>query len=237
MNNNQLNHNNLRSGFKWNLIGLLGKLLIDLIFITIRIKIIGRENVEEIFKTKKYLFSLWHSRILPLAYAHKGIGSAVMVSRSKDGELIAQVIHRQGHFSLRGSSKKSGKKTLNELYKEIVKNNRPGTLTPDGPQGPPFIVKPGIINLASLTGYPIIPVSASARKIKVFGSWDGFILPWPFTECIIKYGRPLKIPEIEKQEILEEYRQELENEMNKITRELDSHFGHDLYNEINKRNI
>lgn len=221
-----LKHSNLRSELKWRLIGILGKWFIDLLFFTIQIKYRNRDRVCDLINSKRFIFAFWHSRILPVAYTHKGYGAAIMVSQSEDGEIIAQVIHRQGHEPVRGSSSKGGREALDQIRMALEKNIRPGVIIPDGPQGPRFKVQHGIINLAKKTGYPIIPITASFKKMKVFSSWDRFVLPYPFTKCLVIYGKPIYAPNNSDKNKLEGLRKELEDEMNLILKEADNAFGH-----------
>ena len=216
------------SEIKWNLVGILGKLLIDLLFNTMKIEREGFERVKPIISSGKVIFAVWHSRMLLFAYLCKGLNGTAMVSRSKDGEIIARVIQRQGHEVVRGSTRRGGLQALSRLIKKVKEQNRPCLMVPDGPQGPRSRVQPGIIILAKKTGYPIVPISYSARKIKVFASWDRFILPFPFTKCRAIYGDPVYVPqntdenEGKKRLIL------LENELNRITFDVDRHYGHNI---------
>jgi len=221
-----LKYGNLRRDIKWRLIGILGKWFIDILFLTIRIKYKNFEKVKSLMDSKKFIFAFWHSRILPVAYTHKGYNAAIMVSQSEDGEIIAQVIYRQGHEPVRGSSSRGGREALEQIKLALKKKIRPGVIIPDGPQGPRFKVQHGIINLAKKTGYPLICVTASFKKMKVFSSWDRFVLPYPFTKCLIIYGNPFYVPEDADITKLEELRKKLEVEMNKITKEADNTFGH-----------
>jgi len=151
-----------------------------------------------------------------------------MVSRSDDGEIIARIIEKQGHEAVRGSTGKGGMRALNQIIRKLRERTRPGVIIPDGPQGPRYRVQPGVVLLAKKTGYPIIPVSYSAKKIKVFASWDRFILPYPFTACRMIYGEPLTVPENSDTEKEEAYRLRLENELRRITLKADQYYGHDI---------
>jgi len=114
------------------------------------------------------------------------------------------------------------------VIKKLKEKQRPGTIIPDGPQGPRFKVKLGIIILARETGYPILPFSYSAKKIKVFASWDRFILPYPFTKCLGIYGKPFYVPKDADKDDLMRYRNLLEKELNCLTIEADSCFSHKI---------
>ncbi|MDX9787236.1 MAG: lysophospholipid acyltransferase family protein [Desulfobacterales bacterium] len=212
----------------WRLVGLLGKWAIDLLAGSLRVEVIGHEKVRPIMETRRFILSFWHSRILVISFMHKGWNSVVMASRSADGEIIARVIERQGHAVVRGSTGKGGLRALARQIKLLNEKDRPGGMIPDGPQGPRHRVQPGIIALAQKTGYPIIPVSCSARKLKAFHSWDRFIVPYPFTRCRLVYGKPMVVPGKASARTLEACRLQLETEMRRITFTHDRHYGHEL---------
>jgi lysophospholipid acyltransferase (LPLAT)-like uncharacterized protein len=223
-----LHQNKWFTEYKWKLVGTLGKLLVDFIFRTGIIEIKGQKPLEEIIKSRKYIMAIWHSRILLFSYFFKGMNGSILVSRSDDGEIIARILQAQGQETVRGSTKKGGLRAISRLIKELKNNSRPGAIIPDGPQGPRFQVQPGVILLAKKTGYPIIPASYSAKKIKVFSSWDRFVLPYPFTRCRMIFGKLISVPVNADQIVLENCRKALENELNHITKSADRHFGHQI---------
>ncbi len=216
--------------FKWNLVGILGKLLIDFLFCTTKIETKGFENVKEIVNSRKFINAFWHSRLLLINYIYKGWDGAILVSKSEDGEIIARIIRRQGHEAIRGSTSKGGLRALAKIIESLKQRIRPAVITPDGPQGPRFKVQPGVIIMARKTGYPIVPMSYSAKKIKVFASWDRLILPYPFTKCLVIYGNPVYVPENADKDAEEVFRLRLENELCRITAEADQYYGHDISN-------
>lgn len=211
---------------KWRLVGLLGKLLVDLLFKTTRIETIGFEKVEAIMNSRRFIFAFWHSRILLVSYLYQGWKGAILVSQSRDGEFIARVLQKQGHEPIRGSSTRGGLRALSRMIGCIKAQTRPAVIIPDGPQGPRFKVQPGITILAKKSGYPIVPVSYSAEKVKIFNSWDRFLLPYPFTRCRIIYGDPIRVPEDADPSTLADCRLQLEQEMNRITADADRFYGH-----------
>lgn len=64
-------------------------------------------------------------------------------------------------------------------------------IAPDGPRGPRFKVQTGIIQLARISGRPIIPFTFSAFPRKEFNSWDRFIIPFPFSRGVFVWGEPI----------------------------------------------
>jgi len=217
-----------RFELKWNLVGILGKLIIDVLFATARIERKIPEPARPLLASNRYIIAFWHSRILLVSHFFKGRGGVAMVSASEDGEFIARILQRQGQHTVRGSTTRGGLRALTQLIREIKKRQVPAAVVPDGPQGPRFMVQPGVIRLAQKTEIPILPVTYGAERMKVFSSWDRFILPYPFTRCRLVFGAPLTVPSKADSPVLEACRRELENELRRMTREVDGYFGHQI---------
>jgi len=218
----------VRHDMKWRAVGISGKWIINSLFATCSIRRIDPYQVGDLMEQPRFIGAFWHSRILLVSYLFQKKGAAIMVSKSEDGEIIAQVLKRQGHLTIRGSSSHGGAKAMAMQIERMKAGPRPGGIIPDGPQGPRNKARMGAITLAQQTGYPILPLTYSAGQIKVFHSWDRFILPYPFTECALVYGRPFKVPADCSREEAEAYRQRLEDELNHITTYADRHYGHDI---------
>lgn len=211
---------------KWRLVGILGKLLIDLIFCASRIEVEGYAKVRHLSASRRVILVFWHSRILLISHLFQRENALILVSRSKDGEIIARILERQGHEPLRGSSSRGGLRALSGMIRKMKQSGRPAVVIPDGPRGPRHRVQPGVITLAKKTGFPIVPVSYSARRRKVFNSWDRFILPAPLTPCKVVFGDPLNVPaELAKGEETH-YASLLQAELCRITERADAAFGH-----------
>jgi hypothetical protein len=80
--------------------------------------------------------------------------------------------------------------------------------------------------LSKKTGCPIVPMTYSAKKLKIFASWDRFLLPYPFTRCLVIYGNPVRVPSDADEQEREKKRAVLEKELQKITKTADAYFGH-----------
>lgn len=223
-----LQDNSSITEIKWNLVGIFGKLFVDLLFATTRIESVGFENVRQLVSSRKFIFAIWHSRILLVSYLYKGTDASILVSQSGDGEIIARILQKQGHETIRGSTKKGGLRALAGLIKRLREREKFGVMIPDGPQGPRFKVQPGIIILAKKTGNPILPISYSAGKIKVFSSWDRFILPHPFTTCRVVYGVPIYVPADADKSEETRCLLRLEDELRRITFDADRYFSHSI---------
>jgi len=211
---------------KWNIVGVFGKLVIDFIFSTARIEVIGFEKIKHILSSREVILAFWHSRILLISYLYKNQNAVIMVSPSRDGEIIARIVQQQGHETIRGSTFKSGRTAMIKLIKKIKHERKPGVVIPDGPRGPRFKAQPGIITLAKMTGYAIVPVSYSGKRLAIFSSWDRFIVPYPFTKCRVTYGDPIYVSKNVGKEEEKNLLMECEKTLNEITIDVDTHFNH-----------
>ena len=173
---------------------------------------------------ERCIYALWHCRMLPLIYAYRGLGVAALVSRSRDGELIAGVIERIGYVAARGSSSRGGQQGFNELVR-FAAEGRSLTITPDGPRGPSEVVKPGLVRLASVTGLPVLPVASASRGARVLRSWDGFRVPRPFALVWISYGEPVHVPAELDEAGTESWRLRLEEALRANTARLSAEAG------------
>lgn len=192
---------------------------------TWRIERRGVEAYERRIATgERCIFAFWHARLLPLAFTHRHRGYVVLVSRSRDGELIAGIVERLGFETARGSSTRGGDQGVRGLLAFAARKSVLG-IAPDGPRGPAERVKPGLVYLASRTGLPVVPVASAARSAWVLRSWDRFRVPWPFTRVVIAYGEPIAIPRGLDTTAFETWRVRIEDAMMALTREVSASVG------------
>jgi lysophospholipid acyltransferase (LPLAT)-like uncharacterized protein len=167
---------------------------LDAIMGSCRYRTEGDENYAQFHRQgKPVVFTLWHGRLLPCTYHHRGQGVVTLVSLHRDGEYITRAVRRWGYTAVRGSSSRGGLEALRELIRH-VKQGRSLAITPDGPRGPFQKMKPGPAIIAQRTGAPIIPVASAASRGWFFGGWDRFLIPQPFARCQIAYGEPVFVP-------------------------------------------
>lgn len=140
------------------------------------------------------VYVLWHEHLLPAVLLHRDAGAVALVSRHRDGEILARALRRLGHGTARGSSTRGGGPGLRRMI-EAGRAGRPLAFTPDGPRGPARTCKPGAVRAASATGLPLVPLAAAATAFRRLGSWDRFLVPAPGARVYVARGRPLAVPE------------------------------------------
>ena len=199
------------------LVSWLGASFIRGYFKLCRIEVHGRELEQEILARRPgVLYAGWHRGFLYYAYHYRDRKGAGIISQSRDGELIASVVRRLGIKGFRGSSTRGGGAALRELV-DYIRQGHIGGFTPDGPVGPPYVAKPGIIQLAARTGAPLMPFAWDAHPAYEFNSWDRTILPLPLSRIVVLYDRELLyVPQGLGEEEYEAYRQTFDRRLNAL---------------------
>ena len=183
---------------------------LSVLFVTILGKSL-RYNLRTPMPSKPVIYAYWHRNIIPLMYLHRTQKCVLLISSSKDGDLISKPAELMGYKTARGSSRRGGSSASRELIKQSKENFL--AITPDGPKGPSQQIKDGIIYLSYLAKIPIVPVAIDVQWEKVFNSWDKFRLPSLFSKVNVTYGDPIIV--LSKTEISEK-QQELQRAMDEL---------------------
>lgn len=201
----------LLSHLAWLFIQFVGK--------TSRIQLVNYEIIHRLKeKRKNIIYSFWHGRQFLLVYVHRLQNIGIMTSLSRDGALQAEILKKFGYDCIRGSSSRGWLKATREMSKKI-KEGSDIAFAVDGPGGPVYKVKPGVIFLARMTGGIIVPLSSSAKYKKIIpNSWDNYLFPFPFNRAVVICGEPI---EVKREDSWEEKTEELEEAINFITQEAD----------------
>lgn len=176
------------------------------------------------------IWAFWHGRQLfaprirlyPLGRQRSRVPTTIM-SRHRDGRLIASVSSYLGIRSTPGSSSRGGTEALFGLLHALRKGGD-AVITPDGPKGPPEKAKIGVAILAQRSGAPVYPVGLSATRVWRVSSWDRMMVPKPFAHCIICFGQPITVSE-NSEEFLERGRAVVEEALRAITEMADRATG------------
>lgn len=173
----------------------------------------------------RVIFAIWHNRLalcLP-AYQHAiqhapGRHLAALVSASRDGGVLAQVLRLFHVLPVRGSSSRRGAQALRELV-SAAKAGHDLALTPDGPRGPRYEAQEGVLLAAQFTGLPIVPAAWSVDGKISLRSWDGFQIPLPLSRCVFRLGEPIHVPRSATPVQREELRQLLAQRLRMLTQD------------------
>lgn len=113
----------------------------------------------------------------------------ILISNSKDGQILASAVEYMGYQTVRGSSHRGGVAGLLAGMRRVLDGHKM-TIAVDGPRGPIYKVKEGITAVSDKSKRPIVPVRGYPKNKFVFRkSWNKATLPYPFTKIILKIGQ------------------------------------------------
>lgn len=184
---------------------------------TIRTRVLDKElRPRKRDRSRGYLYGHWHEDIPLLCCKFSYARLCTMASFSRDGEVIANVLKVLGYRIVRGTSRKGWREAFNEMIK-AVKEKWDLVLAVDGPKGPRYEVKPGIIYLSKEAGVHIVPVVANAKYKIVFSrSWDRMWVPLPFSPAVLVSGDPIFVAKDSSEMAFEQKRKEVEEALHSL---------------------
>ncbi len=202
-------------------IAYVAKFLLRLILLTCNIEIRGLETFKKTVSSKKSILMLWHNRLSIVSEILYKLDPhtifAAFISKSRDGDPLAVLAnsYKTGKAIRVPHDKKH--QALKTVIDTLKNKNEVIIMTPDGPRGPRYEVKPGIAMAAIETNATIIPFTWIASKFWQLKSWDRLIFPKPFSNLIVTFGDPLELDKNsleENQEMLKAQLLNIEDEVN-----------------------
>lgn len=166
------------------------------------------------------IYALWHANQCCIFGIKNKHNTSIMISRSRDGEIVATGVESLGIKTVRGSSNRQGSVEATMKLIDRLKNGEDAALTIDGPNGPLHKVKNGVIEIAKLSGCPIIPLTWYSPQIWFIKmpSWDKMTVPIWDTNLINLYGEPIYIPKDLPSNEYETYKEKLKQALFELDR-------------------
>lgn len=172
------------------------------------------------------IYALWHNRLCLCMKLFRTFARpeqpddrlAALISASKDGALLAALLENFRVQPVRGSSSRRGAQAILELT-TWAERGYDIAVTPDGPRGPCYVMQPGVMSLAQMTGHPILPCSYRLSWKITLKSWDRFQIPLPFSRCDIFTGEMIRVSREATDDDLAQGREELQKALMALTRD------------------
>jgi lysophospholipid acyltransferase (LPLAT)-like uncharacterized protein len=206
----------------------LAALVIRCLAATLRFEVIAEPGATPIVTGTTGVCCFWHQCLLTCTCFFSGrFEASVLISQSFDGELIARTAGRLGFQAARGSSSRGGFAGLRDLT-TALKSDVPAVFPADGPRGPRYRLKPGAIKLAQLTQLPLGLVHAFPERHWQLNSWDGFLIPTPFSRVVICWSRLFHIEREMTPAAFEDTRIEIEAALESVRLMAETHFARKL---------
>lgn len=164
------------------------------------------------------VFPFWHRDLFLATSISRLIGvhkrTVVMVGLSQAGEIETRLLKKLGYLVIRGSRKSRAIDVMEDMLEAFDQGAIAG-ITVDGPSGPAGVVKPGVLMCARRGNVPIVPMGFKVSRKWQLDTWDSFIVPKPFSRCIVSIGPPIRdYPDAESPEVTAEHVADALNEQN-----------------------
>jgi len=171
------------------------------------------------------IYATWHAYQMSFYGVKNRKKLNILISASNDGEIIARAVEGVGINVVRGSQGRGGTQATFKLLEKIEMGQDIG-ITVDGPKGPKFVVKKGIINIAKLSQVPIVPMvwNSDAWNFFKLKTWDGLSFPVWFIKTLLLFGEPIYVPADIEEDDIERYRQKLETELLELDKRAHDNF-------------
>jgi lysophospholipid acyltransferase (LPLAT)-like uncharacterized protein len=195
-------------------------LLARLLWRSYRIEtVVGADVVERVLADQRaYIPCYWHRDILVClmlirGWIRRGFKAGIIISPSVDGEVPSKIARSWGAEVIRGSAKRTGALAMRDMH-QVMKRGVSIVTAADGPVGPAYYFKPGVILTSRIGNAPLLPIGCAASSAWTFKTWDDFTLPKPFARLVITVGEPVSVPPRASSETLDEMRVQLQDAVN-----------------------
>lgn len=176
---------------------------------TLRFAVSREDGAPEPGDAGPFVYSFWHSCILPAMYVYRDLKVRVMSSDSFDGEYTGRIIRKFGFVKVRGSSSRGAVRGLIGMKREIDGGGT-AAFTIDGPRGPKYVVKPGPVVLSKMTGAPMMAFHIALDRSWTLKTWDALMIPRPFSRALIRVSAKMPVPPDAKDADVDRWQAELQ---------------------------
>jgi len=202
----------------------IGIAVLENLFRMVRYRAMDEQSWDlAIHPTMKVIYAFWHGRLLVPIHTHRNRGIGIMISKSRDGDVVARVASAFGFDPIRGSTSRGASEAVERMV-EIARDGRNIAITPDGPRGPRHVFQIGAVYLARWTGLPLVLGSMGCTNcwhVRA-GGWDRMIIPKPGSTVYFKFEGPFQVPAKASKTVMEHLRRTFEETRSRLTRETEA---------------
>ena len=181
---------------------------------TLRFAVSREQGAPELTDQGPFVYSFWHSCMLPAMYFYRDLKVRVMSSDSFDGEYTGRIIRKFGFVKVRGSSSRGAVRGLIGMKRELDRGWT-AAFTIDGPRGPKYVVKPGPVVLSKITGAPMMAFHIALDRPWTLKTWDSLMIPRPFSKAFLRVSAMMPVPSSVNEEEMERWQAELQSALDR----------------------
>lgn len=151
-----------------------------------------QELRDSLRERRPFILAHWHGDLFALACLVRRYRLVMLASRSKDGRIMATLLRLLGARIAVGSSSKGAVGALKGLLRLMRDEGHNCAFAVDGPRGPIYRLKPGVLETSRVIACPIYYASVGCDRAWHWPrSWDRTYLPKPFARIDVQWHGPL----------------------------------------------
>jgi lysophospholipid acyltransferase (LPLAT)-like uncharacterized protein len=194
------------------LIEWTGYFAIRILLPTVRFAVSWEAASPKSLAERPRVYSFWHNCMIAAMWWCRDLDVRVMSSDSFDGEYTGRIMQKFGFVKVRGSSSKGAVRALLGMKREL-EQGWTVAFTIDGPKGPRYAAKPGPVILSRTTGVPMVVFHIALDHPWVLKTWDGCMIPRPFSRAFMRISRDIPVPPDGSDE---QYLRELQSALDRV---------------------
>jgi len=183
--------------------------------------VLGEEHIEPFLDDSRSCApAYWHQHhvlcsTLVRRWIRRGFKACFLISGSVDGEVPERIARSWGADVIRGSANESGALALRDMQ-AMMKRGYSIVTTADGPRGPIYEIKPGVVVMARIGNVPILPIACAADRAWYLDRWDRFMIPKPFARVVVGVGEPIEVPRSASMDDIEAIRARMQTALEEL---------------------
>lgn len=152
-----------------------------------------------IHSERSVIFTGWHGitmMTVPLIQSHHPDVSDLVVLMPDDWrgmalQMWAEKMGATPHpMNLTGDNTMGMARQMVKLTRRVM-GGKSLYINPDGPDGPAYVIKPGIAYIAKKVDALIVPIGAYCRHGYIAPRWDRYVMPYPYSRMAFHIGEPI----------------------------------------------
>ncbi len=175
---------------------------------------------------KNYIFAVWHTFVDGAVFCLHSRDVGVYSDHPRTHEYQNSWKHffreigiktvRTFHFDVLDAS--LGKQSAGIInFIKMIKEGKPALLAPDGPDGPIYKAKPGVLYMARKAECVVLPIGFGFSRMVIGPNWDDFALPLPFSRVAVVFGEPIDPSQADSEALLVAAAAELEKRLDNLS--------------------
>lgn len=207
--------------FTTSLLASISAILLSIYQATLEFEIEGEDHLRLLeARERNYIVAVWHTFVDAAVFCLHSRSLCIYSDHPRTveyekswqhylREIGLKTIRALGFDVIDASLGKQSAGVLNFVRK--VQGGTPALVAPDGPHGPIYEAKPGVIYMARKSGSAIVPMGVGFSHHVVGPNWDDFHFPLPFSRVAVVYGEPILLsPGAMTDEEMTEYTRKME---------------------------